>query len=69
MAVSCEALPEPYILAANHWTECRVPSRGFGEVTEGVEGVSNPIERTTISPNQPLPPELPGTEPSIKNYT
>jgi hypothetical protein len=36
-------------------------------MTEGVEGVRNPIGRTTISTNQT--PELPGTKPSTKEYT
>jgi hypothetical protein len=36
----------------------------------GVEGLCNPIGRTTISTNQtPPPPELPGTKPSTKEYT
>jgi hypothetical protein len=40
------------MLTAYHWTECRVPSKGVTERTEGVEGVCNPIGRTTISTNQ-----------------
>jgi hypothetical protein len=40
------------MLEANHWTELRVPSRGVREGTEEVEGVCNPIGRTTISTNQ-----------------
>jgi hypothetical protein len=39
-------------LAANHWTECRIPNRGVRERPEGVEGDCNPIGRTTISTNQ-----------------
>jgi hypothetical protein len=41
------------------------------ERTEGVEGVCNPIGRTTISTNQtPLHvPELQGTKPPTKEYT
>jgi hypothetical protein len=46
------------MLAANHWTECGVPNRGVIKCTEGIEGVCNPIGRTTISTNQILP-ELP----------
>jgi hypothetical protein len=40
--------------------------RSFGGVsgmTEGAEGVCNPIGKTIII-NQPDPPELPGTKPS-----
>jgi hypothetical protein len=40
------------MLAANHWTEHRVPNGGVRERTEGAEGVCNPIGRTTISNNQ-----------------
>jgi hypothetical protein len=42
------------MLAANHWTELRlrVPKRGVRGGTEVVEGVCNPIGRTTISNNQ-----------------
>ena len=37
---------------ANHQTKCRVPTRGIRGRTEGAEGASNPIGRTTISTNQ-----------------
>jgi hypothetical protein len=47
--------------------DCRVPNKGVKERTEGVEGVCNPIGRTTISTNQ-TPAELPGTKPSTKEY-
>jgi hypothetical protein len=57
-----------WMFEANHWTECRVPNREVREKTEGVEGVCNPIGRTTISTNQ-THPELPGTKPSTKEYT
>jgi hypothetical protein len=40
------------MLTANHWTEHRNPNGGVREMTEGVEGVCNPIGRTTISTNQ-----------------
>jgi hypothetical protein len=40
------------MVAANHWTESRVPNRGVKERTEGVQGVCNPMGRTTISTNQ-----------------
>jgi hypothetical protein len=40
------------MLAANLWTEDRVPNGGVRESTEGAEGVCNPIGRTTISTNQ-----------------
>jgi hypothetical protein len=40
------------MLAANHWTEHRVPKIGVRERTEGVEGVCNPIGRVVISTNQ-----------------
>jgi hypothetical protein len=36
------------MLAANHWTEHRVPNK---EVKEGVEGAYIPIGKTTISTN------------------
>jgi hypothetical protein len=56
--------------AANHWTKHVVPNRG---VIEGIEGVYNPIGRTTISINWTLPPttssELTGTKASTKEYT
>jgi hypothetical protein len=39
------------MLAANQWTGRGVPNRGIREGTEGVEGVCNPIGRTTISTN------------------
>jgi hypothetical protein len=57
------------MLAVNHWTEHRVTNRGVGEGAEGVEGVCNPIRRTTIANNQTIPPELPGTKPLTKVYT
>ena len=61
------------MLAANYWTERGVPNRGVSEGTEGIEGVCNPIGRTTIPTNKtPLPPppsELPGTKPSTKEYS
>ena len=37
------------MLAVNHWTESRIPNKGVKEGTEGVEGVYNPMGRTTIS--------------------
>jgi hypothetical protein len=40
------------MLAANHWTEHRVPSAEVIERTEVAEGVYNPIGITTISTNQ-----------------
>jgi hypothetical protein len=40
------------MLAANHWTEHRVPNGGVREKTEGAEGVCNPIGRAIISTNQ-----------------
>jgi hypothetical protein len=40
------------MLAANHWTEHGVPNRGVREGAEGVEGVCNPIGRTTTSTKQ-----------------
>jgi hypothetical protein len=52
------------MLTANHWTEHGVPNIRVRERTEGVEGVCNPIGRTT-STNQ-TPPELPWTKPSTK---
>jgi hypothetical protein len=40
------------MFAANHGTEHRDPNGGIRGRTEGVEGVCNPIGRTTISTNQ-----------------
>ena len=48
----CQSLIQRRMLAANHCTEHRVPNRGVREGTEGVEGICNPIGRTTISTNQ-----------------
>ena len=53
----CQSLTNDWQkLKANHWTECGIPNRGVIEKTEGVEGVWNPIGRTTISTNQTSPP-------------
>jgi hypothetical protein len=57
------------MLTANHWTECRDPNGEVRARTEGVEGVCNPIGRTTISTNQTPPPKLPWTKPLTKEYT
>jgi hypothetical protein len=43
-----------YMLAANHWTEHRLPNGGGRERTVWAEVVCIPIERTTISTNQTL---------------
>jgi hypothetical protein len=40
------------MLSANHWSEHGIPNGGVRERTEGAEGVSNPLGRTTISINQ-----------------
>jgi hypothetical protein len=56
-----------WMLVANLWIEYRVPNRGIRKMTEGVEGVCNPLMKNNI--NQPEPPELPGTKPSTKEYT
>jgi hypothetical protein len=40
------------MLAANNWTEYRVPNGVVRERTEGVEGVCNSIGGTTISTSQ-----------------
>jgi hypothetical protein len=37
------------MLAANHFTEHRVPDGGVGKRTEGVEGVFSPMEGATVS--------------------
>jgi hypothetical protein len=42
------------MLAANYWTEHKVPSRKVRKRAERVEGVCNTIGRTTISTNQTL---------------
>jgi hypothetical protein len=58
------------MLAANHWTEHGVPNIGLRETSEEVEGVCNPIGRTTISTKQTTPPpKFPGNKPSRKEYT
>ena len=38
--------------SANHWAESWDPNRGVRKMTEGIEGVCNPIGRTTVSTNQ-----------------
>ena len=48
-------------LAANRWTEFRIPDGRVEEGTEGTEGVCSPMEGTTVSTDQPRPPELPET--------
>jgi hypothetical protein len=45
-----------WILAANYWTEHRVPKGGVRERTEGPESVCNLIGKTTISTNETPPP-------------
>jgi hypothetical protein len=57
------------MLTANNWSKQGVPNREVKERTEGAEGVCNLIERITISTNQTLSPELPGTKPLTKEYT
>jgi hypothetical protein len=76
MAVSWEALPEPYkyrgrCSQAIIGRTSGSPIGGARERNEGIEGVCNPIGRTTISTNQTLTPtsELPGTKPSTKEYS
>jgi hypothetical protein len=39
------------MLIANHWAEHGVPNEGTREMTEGAEGVCNPIGRTAVSTN------------------
>jgi hypothetical protein len=56
------------MLADHHWNEYGVLNRRVIEMTEGAQGVCNPIGRTTISTNQ-ITPELPGTKPPTKDYT
>jgi hypothetical protein len=41
-----------WIMAANHWTEHRVPNGRVRRRTEGAEGVCKLIGRTIISTNQ-----------------
>ena len=48
------------IPGANHWAEHRVPDEGFGEGTEGVEGVCSPMGRATVSTGQTPPSKAPG---------
>ena len=55
------------MLAANHLTEHGVPDGGFGEETEGVEGVSAPWEEQQCQGARP--PQLPGTGPPTTEYT
>ena len=40
------------MLAANYWTECRVPDGGVGEGTEEAEGVCSLMEGATVSTGQ-----------------
>jgi hypothetical protein len=40
------------MLAANHWTEYRVPDGGIGEGTDKTEGVCSPMEGATVSTGQ-----------------
>ena len=56
-------------IAANYWTECRVPDGGVGKGTEGAEGVCSPVEGATVSTGQTPTPDLPGTGPLTKEYT
>jgi hypothetical protein len=50
------------MLAANHWTEHRVPNSRVRERTEEAEGVCNPLGKNN-NINQPDPPKFPGTKP------
>jgi hypothetical protein len=43
---------ERQMLAANHWTEHRVPGGEVREGTEGAESVCNPVEGITVSTGQ-----------------
>jgi hypothetical protein len=47
------------LYAADYWTKHRNPSEGVRGRTEGAEGVSNSMGRTTISTNQ-MSPKFPG---------
>jgi hypothetical protein len=40
------------MLAAKHWTGRGIPDGGVGEVTEGVERLSSPMEGATVSTSQ-----------------
>jgi len=55
-------------LAANYQIEHRDPNEGAKERREGIEGVCNPIVRTTVSTNQTLSPapEVPRTKPPTR---
>jgi hypothetical protein len=56
-----------WMLADSHWTKNGDPNGGrVREMTEGAEGVCNPIGRTK-STNQ-TPAEFPGTKPPTKEY-
>ena len=53
----------------DHGVPSEFPNGGVREMTEGAEGISNPIGRTVISTNQMHPPpELPKTEPPAREY-
>jgi hypothetical protein len=54
------------MLAANHWTKHRKQNGGVRGKTKGVDGLSNPIGRTTISNNQTDALELPEAKPPTK---
>jgi hypothetical protein len=54
------------MLAANHWTEHRVPSGRVKELKEVKRLVTH---RKNNYINQPVPPKLPETKEPAKEYT
>ena len=73
IAVSWDALPEPYKYRGRCWSQplnlVQGPQKGGREKTEGAEGVCSPIEGTDSYWTNQYPPELPGTKPPTKEYT
>jgi hypothetical protein len=67
MAVSWEALPEPYTYRGG----CLklVIGLSVGSPVEELEKGLEELKRKNNNINQPEPPELPGTKRSIKEYT
>ena len=57
------------MLAANYWTEHKVPNEEVRERTEGAEGICNSIGKIIISTNQAPTPELPRTKLPTKGCT
>jgi hypothetical protein len=57
-----------WMLAPNHWTECRVLDGGVGEGTVGAEGICNRMEGAAVSTSQ-IPQNSRGTGPPTTEFT